>query len=56
MDGAGATLLGRLSALGARNVLRVAAWRGRRAAQRDLRRPLTQSYRAFIQVNLVRPG
>ncbi|MGA0607044.1 hypothetical protein ACO2Q0_13705 [Phenylobacterium sp. VNQ135] len=47
-------LLDRLGAFGARRALAFAEWRARREIQAELRRPRAQSYRAFIQVNLIR--
>jgi len=36
--------------------VRFAQWRGRKQAEHDLKHSASPSFRAFIQINLIRPG
>jgi hypothetical protein len=47
-------LSARLAAAGARGLVRFSQWRGRREAQRELRRGAPPSFRGLLQINLIR--
>jgi len=36
--------------------VRFAQWRGRKGAERELKRGLSPTFRGFIQINLIKPG
>jgi len=44
----------RVGAFGMRRALAFAEWRARREIQAELRRPRSQVYRGFVQINLIR--
>ncbi|MDB5444997.1 MAG: hypothetical protein JWQ97_314 [Phenylobacterium sp.] len=44
----------KLAAVGVRGLVRLAHWRGRKDAEKALRRSRTPAFRGFIQINLVR--
>ncbi|WP_309089601.1 hypothetical protein [Phenylobacterium sp.] len=46
--------MARIGAFGMRRALAFAEWRARREIQAELRRPRSQVYRGFIQINLIR--
>ena len=49
------TLSGRLAAFGTRNLVRIAHWRGRRDDAAQARNPQDQTFRGFVQINIIRP-
>ena len=41
--------------MGTRGLVRYAHWRGRREAQAELKNPYEQTFRGFVQINIIKP-